>query len=234
MSLSKHLKEASLIVSLEQMEKTLNERNVLIEKGMSKFDADSEVKKSLVNKIYKNLFEELNDIKISANLPVETYKEKNILTIKKINTFYDKKIEDINKKDVEVVSEVEIVLEVEEKKEAVAEVEEKKEVVAEVEEKKEVVAEVEEKKEVVAEVEEKKEVVAEVEEKKEAVAEVEEKFEFDLDCEVVYIEEPKAARKANIIKNTVNRKVSKKNIIQIKKTLENLTRELINKKKREL
>lgn len=184
MSLSKHLKEASLIVSLEQMEKTLNERNVLIEKGMSKFDADSEVKKSLVNKIYKNLFEELNDIKISANLPVETYKEKNILTIKKINTFYDKKIEDINKKDVEVVSEVEIVLE--------------------------------------------------VEEKKEAVAEVEEKFEFDLDCEVVYIEEPKAARKANIIKNTVNRKVSKKNIIQIKKTLENLTRELINKKKREL
>jgi S-DNA-T family DNA segregation ATPase FtsK/SpoIIIE len=224
MSLSKHLKEASLIVSLEQMEKTLNERNVLIEKGMSKFDADSEVKKSLVNKIYKNLFEELNDIKISANLPVETYKEKNILTIKKINTFYDKKIEDINKKDVEVVSEVEIVLEVEEKKEAVAEVEEKKEVVAEVEEKKEVVAEVEEK----------KEVVAEVEEKKEAVAEVEEKFEFDLDCEVVYIEEPKAARKANIIKNTVNRKVSKKNIIQIKKTLENLTRELINKKKREL
>tara|TARA_R110000851_G_scaffold145114_4_gene284437 strand:+ start:584 stop:1000 length:417 start_codon:yes stop_codon:yes gene_type:complete len=123
MSLSKHLKEASLIVSLEQMEKTLNERDVLIEKGMSKFDADSEVKKSLVNKIYKNLFEELNDIKISANLPVETYKEKNILTIKKINTFYDKKIEDINKKNLEVVSEVEEkdVLEVED------EVEEKEE-----------------------------------------------------------------------------------------------------------
>ena len=162
MSLSKHLKEASLIVSLEQMEKTLNERDVLIEKGMSKFDADSEVKKSLVNKIYKNLFEELNDIKISANLPVETYKEKNILTIKKINTFYDKKIEDINKKNLEVVSEVE------------------------------------------------------------------EKDVLEVEDEV---EEKKAPRKTSAVKKVSSRKISKKNIIQIKKTLENLTRELVNKKR---
>ena len=215
MSLSKHLKEASLIVSLEQMEKTLNERDVLIEKGMSKFDADSEVKKSLVNKIYKNLFEELNDIKISANLPVETYKEKNILTIKKINTFYDKKIEDINKKNLEVVSEVEEkdVLEVED------EVEEKEE--------EKIVLEGE----VEVEVEEKEEEKIVLEDEAEVIKKEGEKFEFDFDCDVVCIEEPKAPRKTSAVKKVSSRKISKKNIIQIKKTLENLTRELVNKKR---